>query len=188
MKKSSAAVLLIPAVIVLVMGMVPGLTMDRLADMGQSFFLAEGLEHSVHYFSLANLKGSVISLIIGAVLYIVVIRGLMMKDGRYVDRWAPWLDLENSVYRPAIALFTIAATFLCRILDSLVDGVILLARKTTHRQLKEPVVKTPVLTPREKIALRVGGLIQESFSFALLLFAAGLCITMGYLLFVFFKM
>lgn len=211
MKKSSAAVLLIPACMMPVLGALPNLTMDRLADLGQGFFLAEGPAHAVHYFSLVNLKGSMISLAIGAFLYFVVIRGLLMKDGRYVDRWPAWLDLENMIYRPVLQVllpnvcgaicsfldkyllqtavngFLAVASVLCRALDSLTDAFILLARKTTHRQLKEPMAREHVQTRRERNFRQVGGLIEESFSFVLLLAVIGLCITMTYLLLVFFR-
>ncbi|MDO5408920.1 MAG: proton-conducting transporter membrane subunit [Lachnospiraceae bacterium] len=224
MKMSGTAVILIPAVFLPVLGSLPSVTMDRLADLGQSFFRAEEMEHAVDYFSMVNLKGSLISLFIGLILYFVLVRGLLMKENRYEDRLPRWFDLENSVYRPILQVF-LPNLFglLCRILDSLTDGLILLARKTTHRQLKEKVYVNeenkaaviiggfidgwhlllfkfrggskkglkapksciPELKQEERLFLLVGKMVDESFSFGLLLFTIGLCATLGYLLFAF---
>ncbi len=227
MRPASAAALAAAAVVIPILGMTPGLTMDRLADLGQGFFHG-GLEaHAVHYFAWQNLKGGLISVGIGAVLY-VLIRRFLMEDGRYVNRLPEWFDLENLVYRPVIEkalpgvcgavcgfvdryvidvpvkVALAVSSVACRTMDHMADGVILLARRTTHRQ--SPAVP---LSRREaefqnahrsgmaraaerirdlEIRLRhVGGLVEESFSFGLMLFGIGLCLTIGYLLLVFFR-
>lgn len=216
MKKISGAVLLLPAVLLPIFGVLPSLTMDRLADMGQGFFLAEEMEHGVHYFSFANLKGSFISLGIGLFLYVTVVRKLMIRENRYVDCWPSWLDLENLIYRPllqkflpgvcgavcgfvdrylvaeTVKIFLAASAVLCRAGDSMADGLILLARKTTHRQLKEPSQRRQEklevkLKERTAEGRKLIDIVDESFSFGLLLFAVGLCITVGYLLLALYK-
>ena len=53
-------------------------------------------------FSLANLKGGGISLGIGLLVYLVVVRGFLMQKGSYVNRWPARLDLEELVYRPLL--------------------------------------------------------------------------------------
>ncbi|MBO7667712.1 MAG: NADH dehydrogenase, partial [Firmicutes bacterium] len=60
---------------------------------------------SFRAFSFGNLKGSAISLGIGGLVYILVVRRLLMKQGRYVDRWPAWLDLEELFYRPVFTRF-----------------------------------------------------------------------------------
>ncbi len=52
--------------------------------------------------SFECVKGAMISLAIGAVLYLVFIRKVLMRDGKYVDLWPKWLDLEDLVYRPFV--------------------------------------------------------------------------------------
>lgn len=47
-------------------------------------------------------KGALISLAIGAVLYLFFIRKVLMRNGMYVDLWPKWLDLEELVYRPFV--------------------------------------------------------------------------------------
>ena len=167
----TAGVLGLSALVMPLFGLLPRQTLDRLADLGQTFLHGHSPEHPVAYFSLTNLKGGCISIAIGAALYLLVIRPLLMvrqEDGRkrYVNRWPQKLDLLTLIYEPVLmkllpnllgglcrlanflsdGLLTLLAGrvfpavfgFLCRCLDFCADGAILLARSTTHRQLKEP--------------------------------------------------
>ena len=134
----SAALLLAVACLIPVMGLLPHRTMDVLADMAQSFLGVHHAPHAVQYFAWVNLKGSVISLAVGAVLYFAVVRGWMMKkqaDGTkvYVNRWPAWLDLEGLLYRPLLlTVLPAVCGFVCRGLDLLLDGIVVLLRKTVY--------------------------------------------------------
>lgn len=134
----SAALLLAVACLIPVMGLLPHRTMDVLADMAQSFLGVHHVPHAVQYFAWVNLKGSVISLAVGAVLYFAVVRGWMMKkqaDGTkiYVNRWPAWLDLEELLYRPLLlTVLPAVCGFVCRGLDLLLDGIVVLLRKTVY--------------------------------------------------------
>ena len=57
----------------------------------------------------------------------------------YINRLPEWFDLENGVYRP-ILLKGIPAVlgFLCRILDTLTDGILIVLRKTIFRESPIP--------------------------------------------------
>ena len=167
---------------------------------------------------------------------------------RYVDRWPSWLDLENLIYRPvlqtalpavfgavcgfvdrylvsvSVNVFLAVSSVACRAMDQGVDGVIRLARATTHRQQPEPKSRhdknglahllgemadaaalgknhlfgkkrgsgepqgdkgksaVPAMIRREEQWKQTWKLIEESFSFGLMLFCIGLCLTLGYLL------
>lgn len=207
----SRFVLVGAAVILPVLGMIPGITMDRIADLGQSFFHGSELGHSIHYFSLANLKGAAISIGIGLILYAVVVRRFLTdRQGQYLDRWPVWLDLENLIYRPvievalpgicgavcrcldnylvpvAVRVFLAVSSVICRGLDHLMDGGILLARKTAYSQRAHRRVVFPEKVVRlEKRIQRAGRVVEQSFSFGLMLFCIGLCLTLGYLILVF---
>lgn len=167
MNKESIFALLIPAVILVVMGFFPYLTMNRAADLAQGFLHGEMPKHAVHYFSLGNLKGAVISLLIGSLVYFGFIRKFLMgkdEQGRVVYRnvWPGWMDLEELIYRPVLqkAAITLVAgvcrlidqmyvtqgilkgilevgAFFCRICDHLLDTILLFFRKTTHRSRTE---------------------------------------------------
>ncbi len=52
--------------------------------------------------SFECVKGAMISLVIGALLYLVFIRKVLMRNDVYVDLWPKWLDLEDLVYRPFV--------------------------------------------------------------------------------------
>ncbi len=127
------------AVVIPVLGVVPSLVSTRFADMAESFLGVEvPMEHAVHFYNLENLKGAAISLAVGAIVYFLIIRKLLMKDGRYLDAWPKVLDLEFAVYRP-ILLTILPAVFgaIVSVLDHLVDGIILFLRKTFYRDHRE---------------------------------------------------
>lgn len=98
-----------PAVVLFCMGIMPHQIMDRIAELARPFLCGAELEHTLHYFSLTNIKGSAISITIGALLYIFVMRNVFMKkteasaQKEYVNLWPAGLDLEDRVYRPFIA-------------------------------------------------------------------------------------
>lgn len=160
MKPLSAGVLALSAVIIPVLGLLPHFTMDRLADLAQGFMGAAHEGHQVHYFTWTNLKGGLISIAIGAAVYVVVARGWMMKKRAnetkyYVNRWPGKLDLEERLYRSlllkvlpgifgrlcavldnmadvAVRVLKAVASFLAGVLDVAVDGVVVLLRKTIY--------------------------------------------------------
>lgn len=159
MNKVSAAALTLSAALLPLMGFFPYAVMDRLAGMGQGFMNVEETEAAVSYFSMTNLQGAAISLAIGAVIYGIVVRLWMMRPGRnaestkaltagsrgqkpcreYVNRWNSYLDLEDRLYRPLLLqVLPFVFGVICRVLDSLVDTVVVLLRRTVYRDSKLP--------------------------------------------------
>ena len=106
MNPLSALALLLSAALVPLLGVRPALLMDPLADMAAGIVHQGHLAHAVDYFSLTNLKGALISISIGLVVYLAVIRPLLLvkRDGEkvYINAWPQGLDLEEKVYRPLI--------------------------------------------------------------------------------------
>ncbi len=137
MSPLSAGVLLLGGLLFPVMGMLPGITMNRLADLGQGFMGLAKAGERVSYFSPGNLKGGLISIAIGVVLYLLAVRGWMMKRGGnsvYIDRWPKVLDLEEYLYRPVLlVMLPKVCCGVCGALDMLVDAVVVLLRKTVYR-------------------------------------------------------
>ena len=144
LKPLSAFALLGAAVVLPVLGMRPALLMTGIAELGQGFMHGQSPAHAVNYFSMENLIGAAKSLLIGAALYLGVIRPLLMKreapprtvnaNGKgytpgkrdvrvYVNRWPAWLDLENIFIRSAFTQKYLggAITAVCRFLDRLVS-------------------------------------------------------------------
>ena len=125
MKPVSATVLAFSAMIVPAFGMLPYITMDTLADNAQGFLGVHHAGHAVHYFTWVNLKGSLISIAVGVVIYLTMVRCWMMAKEGYVDRWPKWLDLEEKFYRPLL-LKVLPSIFggICSILDHTMDLLI----------------------------------------------------------------
>ena len=145
MNKVSAAALTISATLLPLMGFFPYAVMDRLANIGQGFMNVKETEHAVSYFSAMNLKGAAISLVIGAAVYGIVVRLWMMRPAKttgareYVNRWNSYLDLEDRLYRPLLLqILPFLCGVVCRLLDSLVDAIVVLLRKTIYQDSKLP--------------------------------------------------
>ncbi len=102
MNLRSTLALLLPALLLPVLGLSARYSMDAIADLGTDFFCVEPLSHAVRYLSPENLKGAAISIAIGALVYGVVVRKWLMRDGCYVNLWPEKLDLEDRVYRPLL--------------------------------------------------------------------------------------
>ena len=139
MNKASATVLVICATLFPVMGILPYATMDKMADMSEGFMGWNHAGHSVDYFTWVNLKGSVISIAIGLVLYFGIIRVFLMKkeeNGQisYLNRWWKYLDLEDYVYRPVLLKFLPSVCIaVCLVVDRFVDGIVIILRKTIYK-------------------------------------------------------
>lgn len=143
MNAQSTAALGISAVVLLVWGLLPEHLMDRAAEFGQGIMRLPEFGEKVSYFSLKNLSGAAISIVIGAVVYVFFIRKFLMektsKGNRYINRWIVWLDMENLIYRPLLlGLLPLLGGFLCRILDSLLDGIVVFLRKSIYRDSPLP--------------------------------------------------
>lgn len=188
MNKTSAFALTVSATLLPVMGFVPHIVMDGLADMGQGFMQVQNIEKSIAYFSLTNLKGAAISLIIGVLVYLVIVRLWMMRPlagkaadthdihtasvagssvfvvlrkKEYVNRWNMYLDLENLVYRPILLrILPFLFGVLCRVLDSFVDTIVILLRKTLYRDSKLPH-ELPEGTPLTHMTACIAAFFQQ---------------------------
>lgn len=140
MNRTTAFMLLVPACLFPIFGCLPKVIMAPMA------LVCEGLLHNeplhVEYYSLENLKGSMTSILIGLVLYGIVRVWLIRNDNGenvYTNRWPEWLDLENAIYRPVLlGILPSFFGFFCRILDSLVDTIVVILRKTIYRDAKIP--------------------------------------------------
>jgi len=132
------------ALVLLVWGLFPHTVMERAARLAQNFMGLAGAGPQVSYFSPGNLSGSLISIAIGAALYLCHIRRFTLRKTEnggsgYINAWPKWLDLEELIYRPLLlnALPTVFGV-LCRIPDSFVDGMVVLLRKTLYKDSPLP--------------------------------------------------
>lgn len=154
MNRVTGSALTASVVILLLWGLVPQLTMDRAARLGHGFMGLAQAGEAVHYYSWRNLAGAAVSIGIGAVVYMVIVRRLLMarravQEGGYaasgasaadyVDRWPAWLDLEELAYRPLLlSLLPLLCSIPCRVMDSVLDLLVVLLRKTLYRDSPLP--------------------------------------------------
>ncbi|MCL2121014.1 MAG: complex I subunit 5 family protein [Clostridiales bacterium] len=123
--RRSAVTLVITATLLPFFGILTGLT-DTLADSGSGFFNGYAVYQAVAYFAWVNLKGVIISFAIGIAVYILIIRGLLIRhrnDGAIIRivEWPGWLDMEDLLYRPLLRGLVLSAADLVRIVSSLPD-------------------------------------------------------------------
>jgi hydrogenase-4 component B len=123
------AVLWGSAVLTFLLGALPYFTQNKIAGLAQDFF-AEPEALSVRYFSLGNLKGALISLTIGAVLYVVFVRGVVLTNKGYRNPWPAAWDLEKAVYVPLLTKVLPFAGGLCaRLAASIFEWCVALVNK-----------------------------------------------------------
>ena len=105
--------------VMLRLGTDPGAAMDPIAAFARDFLGGTAPAHAVDYFAAVNLEGAAVSAVIGAGVYLLVVRTLLIRQGRYVDPIPPWLDLERGLYRPALRVLAQAAIVLATLADRL---------------------------------------------------------------------
>lgn len=110
------------------LGCLPGITMEPIAQWA-GVFLAADPGHPVHYFTWTNLQGALISLGAGAVFYMLLVRSWMSRrmggERLLVNRWPEGWDLEDRLYRPLLKGLHFAGSFLARVLASMGSLVVL---------------------------------------------------------------
>lgn len=180
----SKAVIGLAAAVLPILGFLPGRTMDRMADMVMEFMRSGQLHHAVHYFTWVNLKGGLISIGIGIVVYVFVIRKIFIRDGVYMDLWPEKLDVER-FFTKLIFGFLKVLDALVQIPDRLPETIVGYFQKnvfteTTEGPEHELVDKLRMQYDKKVDTVR---LISSSLSFGLLLACAGLFLTIVYILF-----
>ena len=138
----SKAAIALCAVPIPLIGVLPNLVADSLATYGAE--VSGGLSpfiEQVYYFSLNNLSGAVISVVVAVVVYLLVVRFLMLrrKNEGYHEIFPAWLDLEKYVYRDIFyRFFAFLLGIIARILDSIVDSIVVFLRKTVYKDRPIP--------------------------------------------------
>ncbi len=169
-------------------------------------FLMTGFEEILHFkaFTWENLKGGLISLGIGALVYVFIVRRVLVREDSYVNLWPEKLDLEELVYRPLLTKYLPAvfgfvaemfgenkilrplcrfglalATVLVRILEITLDGTILLLRKTILREKKVKGAESAHPGLLRTLSIELSGAaepITSNFTFALMMTCIGIVI------------
>ncbi len=179
---ASKLALVFSAIPLIVLGVLPHALSEKITETMLPLANGHAFHHAVEYTAWANLKGVLISLAIGALVYFGVIRTLLIKkkDGRrtYICPWSDKISIENLVYVPAcrgiiaafgalLALFdklperligagVFALSVICRAADSVTDALALLLRKTLLRDTKETEI-----VHKHRVAYAVGSLLDR---------------------------
>lgn len=156
MNRTTAFALCASMVLIPVLGIFPDI-LEALSRMSAGFTGIHSVS-GVHYFSLANLKGGAISLLIGTLIYLFIVRRFLFSTEkgyiapktqldigkstaaqlliRTVDGLCSAVDhvIENPFF---LKIVPDLATALTRIAAEAVDGIVLLMRKTILRRRSE---------------------------------------------------
>lgn len=182
MNKVSTVVLVGSTIFLFILGITPHITMDAVAALVAPSFNAHTM-HEVAYFSFTNLKGAIISITIGALVYFGFIRKVLMKDGKYIDVWPKWLNIENGIYRPLLLqILPFIGALFARVIGSLTDTLIAVFKLTIFNQ------DDAIIIPKEDTKVSISALdpskaIVTNLGRALIFFGLGLLVTLIYLLF-----
>lgn len=102
LSKPSRTVFAVSAALLPIIGVIPNCIVQTLITPAHDFYGTGALEETVAFFGFESMKGGVISLAIGALVYLIVVRRLLCRDGVYLDRRNARLDLEKHFYRPLV--------------------------------------------------------------------------------------
>lgn len=124
----SSAALLLSAVMLPVTGILPHSLAEKLSLSMIDFVGGHGFHHQVHYFSFTNLKGVIISLSIGVIVYFLFIRKVLMKDEngerKHYNPLENKFSFEENIYKPVYRGTLKALTGVSAIADKLPDHII----------------------------------------------------------------
>lgn len=121
--------------------------------LGASFFNFSSNLSFISYYTLDNLKGILISLIIGILIYIIIVRLCLIKNKKYVDIYPKWLNMEDLIYRPivfsyknpsSLNVLSYSLLFVIRGISELFDGVIYFLKKFVFKQSKYKFDSSPL--------------------------------------------
>lgn len=173
--------------LLLALGLTPWASMQTIAE-SSSIFLRAGEHHGrIQYFSWINLQGALISLAIGAAIYVLLVRTVFRKktaDGAaYPDLWPEKLDLEDLVYRPVVKGLAFVGALCARVSAGIGDFLVLAGEKLLY--LKAPGVFVPKKNENFGVYARKPKrfLIGETFAFDLTLAGVGLIGALTYIIF-----
>ncbi|MCF0146351.1 MAG: sodium:proton antiporter, partial [Eubacterium sp.] len=194
MSKLTSAVLFISSL------MMPLLGVPVICEILAAVMTGEPMD--LHVFSPESLSGAAISLGIGALIYILIVRGLLMKplkkaaasntapasasifsaNRSYVNRWPQRLDLEELLYRPLLLrILPAIGGAVARFLAVSLDGIFILLRRTILRE-RTRETQTIRFKPLKRFALigkKVMAPIIVNFSFSLMLACLGILVVLG---------
>ena len=115
--------LLISALMLPLIGLMPYKIGNIIGFAGTNFMNGSTHHIAINYFSFENFKGAIISLIIGIVVYIFVVRRFFMNASKNYycpDLWPAKLNIEYAIFRP---ILTIILPFMGALFARIIDVI-----------------------------------------------------------------
>ena len=129
LSRTSAAVILVCAVLMPLLGVVPSAFMVPAATFGQEFMVLLEKPYDIDFWAWIAVRGALVSILIGGIIYAFVVRVcLMCKDDRgrhiYTNVWPSVLDIERRIYRPLLlGVLPFIGALLARTVGSIVPAI-----------------------------------------------------------------
>ena len=182
--RRTAAVIIGVSALIFSFGVMPHYTLDKLAAVSSEFMGVHPLDHKIAYFSWVNLKGAVISLAIGVVMYFVIAQfTVITKDKKYINPWNQNISVENLLWKPLVfKVLPFVLGLVGRLIDKFTEIFLLVFRKLFMRNAKIPYTFFEgKKTHKEEGVPALAFQITESLAYSLLLFGIGFAIVVIYL-------
>ena len=173
----NAVLLTFSALILPIIGFFPNKIGDVIGISGSGFMNGPEHHHAVNYFSLENLEGAIISITIGACVYIFFIQKFLIKDEKYLDLWPEKLNIENLIFRPVIAaILPFIGALTARVIDLLTAGpvALMLSNMSRIKFIKPPEDTDFGFYHDEAKTETISALLPSSLAYGLMTFALGL--------------
>jgi NADH:ubiquinone oxidoreductase subunit 5 (subunit L)/multisubunit Na+/H+ antiporter MnhA subunit len=117
-KKRSLIPMIVLGVTIMYIGFNPQVLEPLLKRSLSTFNIEESIH--LHIYTFHNIKGSLISTIIGLIIYFAYVNRVLLKDKSYVNPTLGWINLEENIYKPVIFTTFKASSFLFHIIDKMV--------------------------------------------------------------------
>ena len=180
LSRVNSIVLVISASALPIIGLMPYKIADVISFMGAQFMNGSEHHHAVNYFSLENLEGALISLGIGAVIYLYVVKKFFMdsyKNYECVNLWPAKLDIENLIFRPVIAnILPFIGALFAKLVDLITAGElsVILNRASKIKLIRAPEDKEFGLYVNEPERATAEILLPSSMDYSFMAYSAGL--------------
>ncbi|MBP3890577.1 MAG: NADH dehydrogenase [Solobacterium sp.] len=129
MNKASAFVLTLSSLVLPFFGMTFYKTMIPISEFGAGFMNLSGHPHVVPFLEWSCLRGAAASLAIGAIIYILIVRQILMRKDEngnkvYINAWPSFIDIEDYIYRPLmVKVLPFIGAFVTRTIGSIVEVI-----------------------------------------------------------------
>lgn len=179
--KTKIAISFVCSILVL-LGLTANFSFAMIGEYVSGFFGAHALHENIDYFSWTNLKGSLISISIGLVLYFIVAqKTVITKDKGYIEAVNPKITIENLIYKPMLRLLALVFGFIVRLFDISLDLIVFLINRIGYKSVQIPETFFEGKKRQGENVSKVS--ITHTLAYSLLLFGIGFIVTVSYLLF-----